>query len=389
MVFTAAGDEDYFNSTGWAWQAGSGTDWNCNNRLYDAGHRQGILCYYVPPIPCYGRHNEEDYDADFNGLDYMWLFNLYSVEQGSAYSSGATTSPYLQGMMNSYYCDDFSMNYPDGSDIGSFANKLKLNWLEYLAATSSISPGGWLDFRGAQTIDLKPGFYAQSGCFFYAHIKDYNCSGGDPGDGAYNFAELNPSPPDYRTPPRRGDTSSIVDTGWRNIIYLPYELGYNVKPFLIHKDVDTTPPVDYSGVANNIPAFLQSHKNEVMGILDTLQQEVEIEKLNGINNDSLEMEISYIYSMLIGDSIPVSVYPNPTKGICYLEYSLNTPQTISIALTNTLGQDLSFLIGNYDKEVQPGQYNVLLNTDKLAPGLYYVTIKAGNSMTSKKITVFN
>ncbi len=138
-VWTLAGHEDYMNDYGHSF-----TDWNWsgNSWVSDAGHRQGHYCHSVIGTECYEHSADQGSDCDLNGLDYMWLFNLYSLERGGAGHS------YLGGIMNSYYCENFNVNYPSAG-IGSYTNQLKLNFLEYVSLVDIIngtsSPAGWLD----------------------------------------------------------------------------------------------------------------------------------------------------------------------------------------------------------------------------------------------------
>jgi hypothetical protein len=101
-VWRIAGSEDYDNVYG---QSFADWNWSGNSWVSDAGHRQGLDCYDLAGAECY-RHGGADQhaDCDYNGLDYMFLFNLYALERGGA------GSPYLGGMMNSYYCDNFNVN---------------------------------------------------------------------------------------------------------------------------------------------------------------------------------------------------------------------------------------------------------------------------------------
>jgi hypothetical protein len=272
-------------------------------------------------------------------------------------------------------------NYPSGG-IGSYTNRLKLSWLEYVSATDVISgtssPAGWLDFRGAQKIDLKPGFHAEHGSFFLAHIKDYNCSGGDIGDGPYNFAELNPT----ALRPGHSDTG-VVDTGWREIVYLPNGDGYKADPL----PIADTGGVDNSEseILNNMDYYKNLYKDSIIDFYTKIKESPELQSLLGISADSADQEMNKLFP----DFITVDVYPNPTQGKTNLTYTMSTAAEVNIILTNTVGQDLSFLIDTYDKYAQPGKHIVMINTDRAVPGLYYVEIKIGNKIISKKVAVIN
>ena len=379
-----SGYQDYFNDSHNAYAT---QDWSGNNRLTDADHRQGTLCSGTCPNSPAGD------DCDFNGLDYMWLFNLFALERGGASRTGSrSTTPYLQGMMNSYYMENFNVNYPDAAGYGSSANKLKLNWLQYLSAVDVISgpglvsdygvtPAGWVDFRGAQRIDLKPNFHAQYGCVFMAHIKDYNCSGGDVGDGPYNFAEVNPSEADYRE--ANGDKLMLTDTGWHPIAY--YQPGYNARPL---------PQMDTAGVSdsladaiiNNLDYYKAYYKDSILATIETIRQDTAMAHFIGIDADSLE---NALYPGQLQIRYDVEVMPNPTSGLSYLIFSISQSANIEIKLTNNVGQDMSYLVNYYEPDEQAGQYKVQLNTDKVVPGMYYVTININGQPTTKMLSVLN
>jgi hypothetical protein len=361
-------------------------EWNGNNRLTDYQHRQGVNCIDVLGHSC-NRYtgtlpgeagNDQGYDCDFNGLDYMWLFNLYSMTKGGM---GASAS-YLHGMMNPYYMENYNVDYPDMSGIGSSSNKLKLNWLQYLSAVNKVHTNGWLDYRGAQTIDLKPGFHAQSGSFFYAHIKDYSCSGGDvaPGDeSSFNFAEINPERPGGTgLMPAHADLTG-KDGGWQPIAY--YIPGYNARPLTPGDTVDATP--NYDEVMKNLHGNMEDDKATILEFLNLIKQSPELQEFLKVNGDSLD----YVSSILYPDTLFAQVSPDPTNGVAYLTYSTSVSNAVLIKLTNSLGQDMSYAIENYEHNVTAGTYKVALKLDNVAAGMYFVTIQVGKQTRSFKISV--
>jgi len=88
-----------------------------------------------------------------------------------------------------------------------------------------------------------------------------------------------------------------------------------------------------------------------------------------------------------GGTIAADVYPNPTNSVCYLSYSLSQASTVNIIFTDALGQNLSNLISIYNNQSQPGTFKVMINTDKVTPGLYYIAIKIGDQIITKKVSV--
>ncbi len=355
--------EDYFNASNHAY---ANPEWSGNDRLSEPYHRQGLaFCYY--------HDNPGGYDMDFNGLDYMYLFNLYSLVQGSSY---------MGGMMNSYYFEKFNVDYPASGGIGSSSNKLKLSWLEYVSAINKVhaSGNGWLDFRGAKVIDLKPGFHAEKGSFFYAHIQDYDCSGGDQGHGPYNFAELNPTI--LRPVP---GSESKIDTGWRQIAYLP-----NGTSFINERLPVPDPRETYADSIMSRPGFRDTlamfYKYIVYNEVKDTEMLKNVQHTFGWEDDNISDYIIHVPGK--DNLIEVTALPNPTNGICYLAFTLAQQASLSISLTNSLGQNFNSFIDPYETNAVAGDYKIALNTDKVAPGIYYATINIGSFTVTKKIVVF-
>jgi len=106
---------------------------------------------------------------------------------------------------------------------------------------------------------------------------------------------------------------------------------------------------------------------------------------NNLNNYSAQQPLSSFNS----NSNVVTIYPNPTSGISYLSYQISTTSAIEIKLTNSVGQDLSYLIQPYEKNPTAGSYKVPINSDQLAPGVYYCSISLlGGQIITKKLTVY-
>jgi len=352
-------------------------EWSGNDRLSEPYKRQGI---------CYGDNN---YDAEFNGLDYMMLFNLYSLERGGACSGCG----YLQGMINPYYCVNYNVNYPDGLGYGSYTEKLKLNWLEYISAINTVHYGsspstdGWLDFRAAKVIDLKPGFRAEYGSFFLAHIKDYNCNGGNVGDGPYEFAQLNPTFTQEMPVHSEGDSTN-TDSEFHHIMYFPQGEGYYAQ-----KLPDANPANHYwDSVLTAHPEIMEmvQKQNKYNIINSNINEDYlnYVKQLFGWNDDTIT-KYKIPANLLYTDSVIVTLFPNPASDITYLSYQLSQTNSIFIKLTNALGQDFSSLIEHYDAEEQPGTYKTGINVNGLTPGIYYLSIKIGGQTVAKKLTVIN
>ena len=369
---------DYYNVSG---QAYYNIEWSGNDRLAEPYHRLGY--------DEYDRVNGKN-DAEFNGLDYMMLFNLFALQQST------TSTPYLQGMMDSYYCTNYDVDYPDANSYGEGDQKLKLNWLEYVSAMDHIkyssdpNKNGWLDFRGGKVIDLLPGgihggFQVDAGAFFQAYILDYNCNGGDYGNGIYHFAILNPDPSSYSsyiTMPGH-DTGSIKSTGPTDIpiAYLPKGLGIKSE-----RAPDVDPAEDEAIEAMFTQSFKDSmitaYKHYFANNADGDQLDY-LQNTFGWTKDSLDKYKDDNYA----DTSLVTLYPNPTHESTTLEYTVTAPQHVYITLTNNLGQQMNNIIDNYAQNATPDTYKVLLHSERLRPGVYYCTIFLNGTLVCKKLVV--
>ncbi|HYV93175.1 MAG TPA: T9SS type A sorting domain-containing protein [Chitinophagales bacterium] len=79
-----------------------------------------------------------------------------------------------------------------------------------------------------------------------------------------------------------------------------------------------------------------------------------------------------------------SVFPNPASGNSFINYTLSTSATVSIALYDVLGNKLQQLV-NGNKE--QGEHNATIDARKLANGVYVLQIQAGEQVAEEKIVV--
>src|SRR5207249_610364 len=85
-------------------------------------------------------------------------------------------------------------------------------------------------------------------------------------------------------------------------------------------------------------------------------------------------------------SMTASVFPNPTSGNSFINYTLSTPATVSIALYDVLGSKLQQVVNGNE---QQGEHNATIDAHTLANGVYVLQIRAGDQMAEKKIVVMN
>lgn len=80
----------------------------------------------------------------------------------------------------------------------------------------------------------------------------------------------------------------------------------------------------------------------------------------------------------------MNVYPNPSDENVNLNFDLSTAGNVSIEIVNSVGEQVSVLnLG----ELTTGNYARALNTDALASGTYFVRLKTGESVLTKRIVI--
>jgi Secretion system C-terminal sorting domain len=75
-------------------------------------------------------------------------------------------------------------------------------------------------------------------------------------------------------------------------------------------------------------------------------------------------------------------YPNPFNPATTIKYSIPEMSAVTIKVYNILGKEIAVLV---DEEEPAGTYNVSFNASKIASGVYYYTISAGNFNAAKKM----
>jgi hypothetical protein len=81
----------------------------------------------------------------------------------------------------------------------------------------------------------------------------------------------------------------------------------------------------------------------------------------------------------------LSISPNPTTGPLNINYTLTEPALTSISISNMLGIEMANISENQFQ--LPGTYNLNYNASNLAPGVYFITVKARNKTETKKIVI--
>ncbi len=83
---------------------------------------------------------------------------------------------------------------------------------------------------------------------------------------------------------------------------------------------------------------------------------------------------------------PLLIYPNPVVGISTIEYSLSHTTNVTLKVYNVLGKEQLVLIS---KQQLKGDYAVQFNANELGSGIYFISLRADNSVSNQRIIVSN
>lgn len=86
---------------------------------------------------------------------------------------------------------------------------------------------------------------------------------------------------------------------------------------------------------------------------------------------------------LVNENIRLNVFPNPANDICYLNYTLNNDELITVCVYNTLGE-LVYIESQFKNA---GNVSHALNTQFLKSGNYSVRITFKNNSVTKKLII--
>lgn len=77
-------------------------------------------------------------------------------------------------------------------------------------------------------------------------------------------------------------------------------------------------------------------------------------------------------------------FPNPSPGETTFSFSINQPQRVYLEILNTNGQQVATVVHH---SLNSGSYEVKFNTTKLASGIYFYRLTAGNQSQTHKMIV--
>lgn len=341
-------NEDYPNQNAWQWSSA--------NRLQDFNKRGNIYS-----------------TSDFNNLDYMTLWNLYAMVEGTHA---------IPLMFNPYYREDFNFSAGVNFTFFSFAthsHPLKLNFLEYLSMINKVLPNGDLRVRCGKVIDLKPGFEAQYSGTFEAVAKDYRCQEegfvhalGKGGSGIMPLRTTEDSS-------GNNDNTSIWPDadGFSPLAFAPDGVAWDI-------------PID----SERIYRIMESEKDSVTVEEETIWLDSVVSVICSSGDSSAIVAIQPVLDAyyggvcpppsgmprLVAHNAPIAVFPNPCNGLFYITTDASFG-IYNLEIYNNMGQKI------YDEARINRDSKQIQLEDKIPSGTYSLRITSASHQQIFKLTL--
>ncbi len=219
-------------------------------------------------------------------------------------------------------------------------------------------------------MEMLPGHEVEYDANFNAYIQDYPC---DPSTAdAYYFSLLNGVPFEYAPT-------------HLPFVAMPFTRDDSVKSHIEDSLADIPIPKDIIAQMKDSAIKCLQYSNPKL-LENLIKQGIFNEEGNLV--DSSVIKNNHLFSdTTINYNDWVEIYPNPTRSKSNIGYQIFTPNSISIHLKNALGEDFSSLIEPFIKDQMPGKYKVIIHSENLTPGIYFVEISIGSQIIDRKLTV--
>ncbi|TAL62360.1 MAG: T9SS type A sorting domain-containing protein [Bacteroidetes bacterium] len=129
-------------------------EWSTTNRFRQPEQRGSIT-----PSP----------KGEYNGLDYMLLFNLYCLAQED-YFSGYFNE------MDKYITLDFPANFPIIGEVGSHANPIQVDAFREIIIDCHLDSDADATFRAGEQVGWGPNFGVDAGADWGMYVQPFVCS---------------------------------------------------------------------------------------------------------------------------------------------------------------------------------------------------------------------
>jgi hypothetical protein len=104
---------------------------------------------------------------------------------------------------------------------------------------------------------------------------------------------------------------------------------------------------------------------------------------------SHKIEVTYQGSSPVKEednySFALNCSPNPASGLININYTIIEPQNVSLIITNSMGIEMARI--NNEGIQETGNYSINYDAGCLAPGVYLLTMRAGNYTETKKFVI--
>jgi len=94
--------------------------------------------------------------------------------------------------------------------------------------------------------------------------------------------------------------------------------------------------------------------------------------------------IKEIATLPLAMTLGVKVYPNPTKSLSVIRYSLPVEGQVSLKLYNISGRLVKTLVNEHK---QPGNYSINLNSKTLSAGVYFITLQTQEKRIIERVII--
>jgi len=184
--------------------------------------------------------------------------------------------------------------------------------------------------------------------------------------------------------------------GGNNGIMGGYELLPNPVPAaqMVYNEVGRGLPFGFNGSSSLIPSVIKDGDVVPYSFQYTVPSAFNMDNIHSVvflidNTTGAVLSGNKTKNFLtvnvneVSELTSLSIFPNPTDDIAYINMDLNETSEISVTIINNIGQEVASK--SYGK--LSGQQLLPINTDMFGTGIYFVKIQVNNSITTQKLIV--
>jgi len=119
--------------------------------------------------------------------------------------------------------------------------------------------------------------------------------------------------------------------------------------------------------------------------LDVLADNAELKNVKGIMQVEQPTAIEPLHSPVAPTAFRLlPAYPNPFNPSTVIPFHIARQVPVQLEVYNLTGQKVAVLV---NEPLQPGEYRVTFNANRLSNGIYFVRLKAGQFVQTRKIVL--